>query len=184
MIFDFYRHSAIVLLLAACCSQRTPNKSAQKQHRLPDRAILADPPNAPVPVFYEVLAPKQLEYGAPAAFEPNHIGISESAIDKSNAVFENGSLVPESIARTLNEHKNEVLQCYEVELIKNQRIQGRVFVRWVIDCAGAVTEATVTASTVRNYNMEQCLLTSILSWQFPPSSKSSVVTYPFFFKCN
>jgi TonB family protein len=86
----------------------------------------------------------------------------------------------EAIHRVVQAHKSTIQFCYEKELAKKPDLAGRVTTRFSIDASGAVTEASVTDSTLGDANVEGCMLRQIKSWKFP--AKATTVTYPFRFE--
>lgn len=116
--------------------------------------------------------------GLGAAHERSVIGIETPTIE--------GALAPELIKKVINENKNQVRYCYEVELQRNQNLEGRVMVRWVISATGAVAQVLIKDSTIKNANVENCLLGKIKGWKFPPPAGGGTVevNYPFVFKAS
>jgi TonB family protein len=86
----------------------------------------------------------------------------------------------EAVHRVVRSHTGAVRYCYEKELARKPDLSGRVTTHFVIDKNGAVTEATITESTLGDSAVEDCLLRQIRSWHFP--AKATSVTYPFRFE--
>jgi TonB family protein len=86
----------------------------------------------------------------------------------------------EAIHRVVRAHTSSIKYCYEKELTQKPDLAGRVTTRFKIDETGAVTEATVTDSSLGDTNVESCVLRQIRSWKFP--AKATTVTYPFRFE--
>ena len=116
--------------------------------------------------------------GLGTAKEHNVIGIETPTIE--------GALAADVIKKVINENKNQVRYCYEVELQRNQNLEGRVVVRWVIGATGEVAQALVAESTIKNANVEECLIGKIKKWKFPPPAGGGTVEvkYPFVFKAS
>jgi TonB family protein len=94
-----------------------------------------------------------------------------------------GGLDKDVIAKVIRRHQNEIKYCYETELSKDPDLAGKVAVAFTIDPTGAVSEATVTESTLNNPTAERCMLSRIRRWKFPEPKGGGVVavTYPWLF---
>lgn len=95
-----------------------------------------------------------------------------------------GGLDKDVIARVIKQHQNEIKYCFEVELQKNPALAGKVAVNFIIEGTGAVSEASVTETSLGNANTEQCMLTKIKRWKFPQPVGGGIVTvnFPWIFK--
>jgi outer membrane biosynthesis protein TonB len=81
-------------------------------------------------------------------------------------------------------HRDEFRLCYEREInAENPSMQGRVSTSFVIGSSGAVNQAGVKSTTLKNASVERCILTVIKRIQFPiPKGAGMVeVSYPFKF---
>jgi TonB family protein len=58
--------------------------------------------------------------------------------------------------------------------------------RWIIGATGVVAEVHVKDSTIKNTNVENCLMQKIRNWKFPPPAGGGTVevNYPFVFKAS
>ncbi|MBZ4421462.1 TonB family protein [Myxococcus sp. RHSTA-1-4] len=94
-----------------------------------------------------------------------------------------GGLDKDVIAKVIRRHQGEIKYCYESELNKNPSLAGKVAVAFTIDPTGAVSDATVSESTLNNAKAEQCMLSRIRRWKFPEPKGGGVVavTYPWLF---
>ncbi|NMO18285.1 TonB family protein [Pyxidicoccus fallax] len=94
-----------------------------------------------------------------------------------------GGLDKDVIAKVIRRHQGEIKYCYESELNKNPSLAGKVAVAFTIDPTGAVSDATVSESTLGNAKAEQCMLSRIRRWKFPEPKGGGVVavTYPWLF---
>lgn len=97
-----------------------------------------------------------------------------------------GALPMEVIKKVIDENKNQIKYCYETELQRDQNLEGRVAMTWVISATGSVATAAVRESTIRNGNVERCIVEKIKTWKFPAPAGGGVVTvnYPFIFKAS
>jgi hypothetical protein len=94
-----------------------------------------------------------------------------------------GYLDRKVIKDVMREHHREVRGCYEVQLVKQPDLAGRVLSQFTISTTGNVTDVVLRESTVGNPAIEECLRTHLLTWQFPkPRGGGSVdVVYAFDF---
>jgi TonB family protein len=94
-----------------------------------------------------------------------------------------GGLDKDVIAKIIRQHQNEIKYCYESELNKNPSLAGKVAVAFTIDPTGAVSDASVTETTLVNSTAENCMLSRIRRWKFPEPKGGGVVavTYPWIF---
>lgn len=94
-----------------------------------------------------------------------------------------GSLTKEQIARVIRRNFFQIKFCYEQQLQKNNKLSGRIRVRFVIAGSGLVQAAAVKNTTMNNERVENCLVRRILRWKFPqPLGGGTVmVNYPFLF---
>jgi TonB family protein len=181
--------ATVFLPFLLCCS-RTPAEPPTTTPTVPPMGMtLADPPNKltdrGIIEVRETPAARD-----PAPNTPESVGPSAKPRTDVSPLAESpmieGSLPAEAIKQVINEHKNDVRYCYEVELQRNQHLEGRITVRWVIGATGAVAQAAIKTSTMNNANIENCFVSRIKTWRFPaPSGGSSVeVNYPFVFKAS
>ncbi len=94
-----------------------------------------------------------------------------------------GGLDKDVIAKVIRRHQGEIKYCYESELNKDPSLAGKVAVAFTIDPTGAVSDATVSETTLNNSKAEQCMLSRIRRWKFPEPKGGGVVsvTYPWLF---
>lgn len=94
-----------------------------------------------------------------------------------------GSLDKQLIRNVIRDHINEIKRCYQVELDKNENLEGRVHVNFIIGKDGKVTQSTLEQTTLGSPSAEKCIVNAVRSWQFPmPKGDPVVVTYPFILK--
>jgi hypothetical protein len=87
------------------------------------------------------------------------------------------------IRRIIRQHMNEVKYCYEKELVRDNKLAGRVVVKFFIGNQGTVTASAIESSTVRESNVEQCIAGAVRRWEFPrPQGGLVSVSYPFVLK--
>lgn len=94
-----------------------------------------------------------------------------------------GSLDKETIRRVIRRHRNEVRYCYEKQLNRDPKLQGKVRITAEIGPNGKVKTSAIADSTLKNEQVEKCLTTKVKRWVFPAPKGGGVVkfTYPFMF---
>ena len=97
-----------------------------------------------------------------------------------------GSLDKRIIQKVVRQHMGELRACYEKELAKVKGLHGRIAVVWLISPQGAVTKALVKETTMKNKNVENCIVNSIKFWRFPAPKGGGMVQieYPFVFELS
>jgi hypothetical protein len=93
-----------------------------------------------------------------------------------------GSIDTDAVEAALLAHKDEFRNCYEREInAETPNIAGRVGTIFVIGSSGRVNEAGIESTTLKNANVERCILTVIKRIDFPiPRGAGTVnVKYPF-----
>lgn len=94
-----------------------------------------------------------------------------------------GSLDKEVIRRVIRSHMNQVKFCYESELTRNQKLEGRVQIQFIIGTTGTVMSSVVQASTLGSIQAESCIASAVRRWDFPKPQNGIVsVSYPFVLK--
>jgi len=96
-----------------------------------------------------------------------------------------GDLDKAKIQRVVNQHMHEIQRCYEVQLLGNPGLQGRMVVDWTISPNGSVTLARLVTSSIPSPALAGCVLARIRTWRFPsPTGGSVKVRYPFVFRAR
>ena len=86
----------------------------------------------------------------------------------------------EANRRVVQRHIQEVRFCYERGLAKHPEIEGRVSVKWTITGVGQVKNAKLASSTLKNKEVEDCIVKAVQRWSFPhPCNGEVTITYPF-----
>lgn len=89
------------------------------------------------------------------------------------------------IDSALRSHKMEYRWCYEHEVHKSDDVgSGKVVLEWTIEETGQPSDVQVFSSTLKNIQVEQCLINETKKIQFPNQEKSLKIKYPFAFTKN
>lgn len=93
-----------------------------------------------------------------------------------------GNIDRDAVARTVNQHLQEVRACYERQLLKDPGLAGKVVLEWTISTSGVVVQAKTKSSSLNSAAVESCILSSLKQWHFPSARGGLViVSYPFLF---
>ncbi|MET0343453.1 MAG: AgmX/PglI C-terminal domain-containing protein [Polyangiales bacterium] len=93
-----------------------------------------------------------------------------------------GFLSAEQINRVVRANQAALRYCYETEVQRQRGLRGKVVLQWRVDRAGGVPDARVAQSTLKNANVEGCMLRQVRKWRFPkPDGGEVAVVYPFLF---
>lgn len=92
-----------------------------------------------------------------------------------------GSLDKSIIQRIVRAHINEVRHCYNLGLVADPSLAGRIVIDFVIDELGRVAAAVVASSTVDDEAVGQCIAKTAKRWRFPKAEGAGQarVKYPF-----
>jgi TonB family protein len=98
-----------------------------------------------------------------------------------DAVVVRGSLDVGTIRRTIRRRENEIRNCYELELQKHHKLEGRLVLEITIAASGQVTAASISESTLNNEPVGACVVAVARAWTFPSTvgGADSLVHYPF-----
>ncbi len=94
-----------------------------------------------------------------------------------------GSLDKELIRKVIHANRGQIRYCYESQLNRFPKLNGKVAVKFVISPTGTVSTSSVAQTTVGNAELEACVAGRVRTWQFPKPKGGGVVivTYPFIF---
>jgi len=107
-------------------------------------------------------------------------GISAIAVSSGEMILD-GGLSRYAVNATIAKYINQVRRCYEDGLKKNAALEGLVSVNFEINGSGRLNYSNVKKSSLGNKNIEKCITTKMMGWQFPkPKGGVNVnVNYPF-----
>ena len=92
------------------------------------------------------------------------------------------SVSREAIARGVRRNVRAIRVCYERALIRDPSAAGTVTVQFVIGRDGPVLSASISATTIQDTEMLDCLVSHARRWRFPPNPEGDVtVRFPFVF---
>jgi pSer/pThr/pTyr-binding forkhead associated (FHA) protein len=94
-----------------------------------------------------------------------------------------GALTREEVARVIQSHIAQLGYCYDLQLLGDPNLHGKIEVTWTIGTNGNVVDVKIKNTTLKNKYVEECVLRRISSWVFPkPRGGGEVeVSYPFIF---
>ncbi|MBO4349964.1 MAG: AgmX/PglI C-terminal domain-containing protein [Proteobacteria bacterium] len=82
------------------------------------------------------------------------------------------------------EHTEDLSNCYANELENTKGLKGTITVSWNVMGDGRVSDAKVIDTTMKNKNVEDCIVDSISKWRFPATGTKAAVDYPFEFESS
>ncbi len=94
-----------------------------------------------------------------------------------------GSLDKELIRKVIHANRGQIRYCYESQLNRFPKLNGKVAVKFVISPSGSVSTSSVAQATTNNAELEACVAGRVRTWMFPKPKGGGVVivTYPFIF---
>jgi TonB family protein len=97
-----------------------------------------------------------------------------------------GSLDKELIRQVIHRNRNQIRYCYESQLTRFPKLEGKVAIKFVIAATGNVASSSVAQSSAGNAELETCVAGRVRTWVFPKPKGGGVVivTYPFIFKAS
>ncbi|HEU4383789.1 MAG TPA: adventurous gliding motility protein GltG [Anaeromyxobacteraceae bacterium] len=99
-----------------------------------------------------------------------------------------GSIDKELIRKVIQEHASQIRYCYEQELQRDPKLEGKVSIRWIINAEGRVqgTQVDTGATTLQNGQIHSCMMDRIASWEFPKPKGGgiAVITYPWILRSS
>jgi TonB family protein len=95
-----------------------------------------------------------------------------------------GALDKELIRKVIHANRGQVKFCYESQLNRFPKLEGKVAIKFIISPEGTVKQSSVAQTTVDNAELEACVAGRVRTWIFPKPRGGGMVmvTYPFIFK--
>jgi TonB family protein len=87
----------------------------------------------------------------------------------------------ESIRSVVLAHEPDVRACYEATLAEGRDVQGEVVVSVVVTTDGIPDRARVKKSTLRDKQIEECVVRTVRRWWFPRPARPQPLELPFTF---
>jgi TonB family protein len=72
----------------------------------------------------------------------------------------------DAISRVVNKHADAIENCYKKEVRLNPNLKGSVTIQFTINPNGTVERARIADSTLRNREVESCIIRRVRSWRF------------------
>jgi len=87
------------------------------------------------------------------------------------------------IRRSISRHRNRIRACYELALLHDRGLAGRMEARFVIDPSGEVSYAAIERSTISSDELGQCIVEALRAIPFRRDPGcTSIIHYPFVFR--
>lgn len=95
-----------------------------------------------------------------------------------------GCLSPQVVGRVIGRNQSRVKYCYEKALQRNPNLGGKVTATFTVGPTGSVLRSNISASTMGDAGVEQCIVRVVQQMRFPPCAGGGTadVTYPWLFK--
>ena len=88
-----------------------------------------------------------------------------------------------NIRRVVGRRAGAIRACYEKALQFNDKLQGKVVVRWTINAEGRVSGATLQSTTMSSGSVTSCILRRIRFMRFEkPKGGICIIRWPFVFR--
>ena len=93
-----------------------------------------------------------------------------------------GVLDSNSVSQVVSRRSKAIKNCYEKRLKVNNKLKGKVKIRFTIEQSGRVSKASVAQDTTGDSVVGSCIVSQIKRWRFPkPDGGSVTVSFPFVF---
>ncbi|HXI56975.1 MAG TPA: AgmX/PglI C-terminal domain-containing protein [Polyangia bacterium] len=120
--------------------------------------------------------------GAVAALTLAAMANAPAAVSASDAGPGPTAGAPEqSIAEQVQRHQGEIDACYRQVLDTHPGLAGQLVVHFTVTARGTVSQAVVKESTLRNREVDECVIASVERWRFvpPENAQDTHVSIPF-----
>jgi outer membrane biosynthesis protein TonB len=117
-----------------------------------------------------------------ALAEKKKVVAPQIAFEEGDMDVEGGEVDKASITSFIRMRIGSVKQCYEKELKLNPSLKGKIVVRFMIMPTGRVSEVGIDSTTMKNADVEACIVSRVKAWSFPVKPEEPApVTFPFVF---
>ena len=111
-----------------------------------------------------------------ATFKDKQVRIMPKDIDLGGS----GKLDKETVKKYIRKQLAGIKWCYQKAYQRNNKIEGKVTVSFIISATGKVIKSQVASSTLGDKPLEACIEEKVLRWRFPePKGGIVKVKYPF-----
>ena len=96
-----------------------------------------------------------------------------------------GGMSREAVLSVVNQHLDEIRDCYERELLHNPGLTGKILMEWLIREDGSVAYSKVAFTNIgHSSDLHLCVQAQVTAWKFPrpTDNQEVVVTFPFLFE--
>lgn len=89
----------------------------------------------------------------------------------------------DELTGVIDEHSRAITACYEQEKVKDPSLRGQIVVELRISPDGRVVGPRIASSTMKNANVERCILNKVRLWQFSTvtDKQPQVLNIPYVF---
>ncbi len=92
--------------------------------------------------------------------------VSGFSVPKASGLSFAGCIDKRLFQKVIRLHENEIRHCYNVALLKDKTLKGRVTTVFLVSPNGIVKKALIKDSTLNNPEVEQCIVEHIENWVF------------------
>ena len=85
----------------------------------------------------------------------------------------------ESVRSVVLSHEPDIRACYEATLAEGKDVQGEVVVSLVVTTDGIPDRARVKRSTLRDKQIEECVVRTVRRWWFPRPARPQPLDLPY-----
>ncbi len=90
-----------------------------------------------------------------------------------------GEIENHIVERFIRGNRYQLDLCYELALKRNERTEGTMTWEWRIEPRGQISNIRLSASSVRDKKLEECVRRKISTWRFPRPRRGAVeIAYP------
>ncbi len=91
-----------------------------------------------------------------------------------------GNIDKSGVQAVFSRRKSAVKSCYEAALKKNEKVGGKIVIKFTIGTAGRITVISVTTNATGDSSLAQCIMNKVKQWKFPaPEGGAVQFSFPF-----